>query len=169
MDEWGLYMTMIWCCLRSLSFVVLVFVPAPYGRHVRAGWGPLVSARVGWIAMETPAVLVFAWAFFAVSVGSARRRSRCYAVASSLRPPRIRLPVPNALRKADDAISGCVCSTIGYSAVWILERPTAEPLRRISDAVARGSTFSRGLRTFHRRIRDQFPVRHDLDETEKAR
>ena len=63
--------------LSLLSFVVLMFVPAPYGRHVRAGWGPLVSARVGWIAMETPAVLVFAWAFFAVSVGSARRRSRC--------------------------------------------------------------------------------------------
>ena len=60
-------MTMIWVllALSLLSFVVLMFVPAPYGRHIRAGWGPLVSARVGWIAMETPAVLVFAWAFFA--------------------------------------------------------------------------------------------------------
>jgi 3-oxo-5-alpha-steroid 4-dehydrogenase 1 len=76
MDEWGLYMTMIWVllALSLLSFVVLMFVPAPYGRHVRAGWGPLVSARVGWIAMETPAVLVFAWAFFA---GERWRRSRC--------------------------------------------------------------------------------------------
>jgi hypothetical protein len=67
MDEWELYMTMIWVllALSLLSFVVLMFVPAPYGRHIRAGWGPLISARVGWITMETPAVLVVAWAFFA--------------------------------------------------------------------------------------------------------
>jgi hypothetical protein len=51
--------------LALLSFVVLMFVPAPYGRYVRPRWGPLISARVGWIAMEMPAVLVFAWAFFA--------------------------------------------------------------------------------------------------------
>lgn len=63
MDEWGLYMTMIWVLL-ALS--LLSFVVARWFRH-----------GFGWIAMETPAVLVFAWAFFAVSVGSARRRSRC--------------------------------------------------------------------------------------------
>lgn len=164
MDEWGLYMTMIWVllALSLLSFVVLMFVPAPYGRHVRAGWGPLVSARVGWIAMETPAVLVFAWAFFAGERWLRPAPLALFTLWQVHYVHGIRLPVPNARRKADDAISGCVCSTVGYSAVWILERPTAEPLRRISDVVARGSTFSRGLRTFHRRIRDQFPVRHDL-------
>jgi hypothetical protein len=50
---------MIWAllALALLSFVVLMFV--------RPRWGPLISVRVGWIAMEMPAVLVFAWAFFA--------------------------------------------------------------------------------------------------------
>jgi 3-oxo-5-alpha-steroid 4-dehydrogenase 1 len=39
-------------------FVVLFFRAAPYGRHFRDGWGPSVSARIGWIVMEMPALLV---------------------------------------------------------------------------------------------------------------
>jgi hypothetical protein len=45
-------------CLPSLFFV-----SAPYGRHTRKGWGAVISDRVGWIVMESPAVLVFALCF----------------------------------------------------------------------------------------------------------
>lgn len=45
--------------LAALSFVSLLFVTAPYGRHVRGGWGPTVPARLGWVLMESPAVLLF--------------------------------------------------------------------------------------------------------------
>jgi protein-S-isoprenylcysteine O-methyltransferase Ste14 len=38
-------------------FFYLLYVPAPYGRHVREGWGPSIPNRIGWILMETPAVL----------------------------------------------------------------------------------------------------------------
>lgn len=45
--------------LAGLTFVGLRFVTAPYGRYRRAGWGPTVPARVGWLVMESPAVVVF--------------------------------------------------------------------------------------------------------------
>ena len=47
-----------WLALAALVFVVLLFLPAPYGRHARPGWGP-VSRRVSaGSLMEIPAVLV---------------------------------------------------------------------------------------------------------------
>lgn len=49
----------------AVSFVFLLFVTAPYGRHVRDGWGPTVPSTLGWVLMELPAVVVFG-AFAAV-------------------------------------------------------------------------------------------------------
>lgn len=42
---------------------VLFFIPAPYGRHERPGWGPTVPAKLGWVVMESPSFLLFAWAW----------------------------------------------------------------------------------------------------------
>jgi len=44
-------------------FPSLFFITAPYGRHARAGWGPTMPARAGWIAMELPAPIGFAWVY----------------------------------------------------------------------------------------------------------
>lgn len=49
--------------LAGVVFAVLGLVSAPYGRHTRGGWGPQLPERVGWVLMETPAALVFAWVF----------------------------------------------------------------------------------------------------------
>jgi 3-oxo-5-alpha-steroid 4-dehydrogenase 1 len=43
----------------ALTAPLVLFVSAPYGRHARPGWGPSVNNRLGWICMETPAVLLF--------------------------------------------------------------------------------------------------------------
>ncbi len=41
------------------TFVALFFVVAPYGRHVRGGWGPTLPSRLGWVVMESPALVLF--------------------------------------------------------------------------------------------------------------
>jgi hypothetical protein len=40
MDERQLFSSMIWALfgLSAVAFVVLMFIPAPYGRFVRRGW-----------------------------------------------------------------------------------------------------------------------------------
>ena len=49
-----------WFVLALATFSALFFVTAPYGRHVRRGWGPSIKNKVGWVVMEAPAALVFA-------------------------------------------------------------------------------------------------------------
>jgi steroid 5-alpha-reductase/3-oxo-5-alpha-steroid 4-dehydrogenase 1 len=49
-----------WIGLAGVVFVALFFVTAPYGRHLRAGWGPRLPARLGWMLMEAPALLLVA-------------------------------------------------------------------------------------------------------------
>ena len=49
--------------LGVVTFIALVFIRAPYGRHTRGGWGPTLPVRWGWVLMELPAVVAFA-AFF---------------------------------------------------------------------------------------------------------
>ncbi len=50
--------------LSPITFLTLLFVPAPYGRHRRAGFGPEMNATAGWIVQESPSVFLFALVFF---------------------------------------------------------------------------------------------------------
>ena len=54
-----------WFALSLLVCPVLLFMPAPYGRHAAQGWGPLLPAKQGWLLMELPAVLVMGACFWA--------------------------------------------------------------------------------------------------------
>lgn len=58
-----------WAILSLAVFGYLLLAPAPYGRHGRAGWGPALRARTGWIVMEFPAVAAFAFFYL---LGSSR-------------------------------------------------------------------------------------------------
>ena len=46
-----------WIAIAVVIFFSLFFVVAPYGRHIKNGWGPNISARLGWVFMES------SWAF----------------------------------------------------------------------------------------------------------
>ncbi len=74
MDESVLYWWLVATLfgLAVITFLALLFVTAPYGRHVRAGWGPRIPSRLGWVIMESPAVVVFV-AIFALGDHRAER------------------------------------------------------------------------------------------------
>ena len=55
------WMTWLEIGLAAITFAALLVINAPYGRHVRRGWGPEIPSRLGWIVMEFPAVGVFLW------------------------------------------------------------------------------------------------------------
>ena len=65
MDEATLHywLTLAQFGLAAVTLAATLLVDAPYGRHIRGGWGPQISAKVGWIVMESPPVLVFGWIY----------------------------------------------------------------------------------------------------------
>ena len=48
----------IWVAIGLITFVYLFFENAPYGRHIKDGWGIKIPARLGWIVMESPCVIL---------------------------------------------------------------------------------------------------------------
>ena len=41
------------------TFISLMHIKAPYGRHIQEGWGPTIPNKWGWILMEAPSVFAF--------------------------------------------------------------------------------------------------------------
>ena len=53
-----------WFALAAIVFIALFFVVAPYGRHVRKGWGYSIKNKIAWVLMEAPSPITFAIMFF---------------------------------------------------------------------------------------------------------
>ena len=45
---------LVWAVLAVVTFFLLLYVKAPYGRHVNRAWGPQISNKLGWVLMELP-------------------------------------------------------------------------------------------------------------------
>lgn len=54
----------IWIAFAVLLFPILLSVTAPYGRHARRGWGPMIPNRLGWVMMELPSLILFVFFFW---------------------------------------------------------------------------------------------------------
>ncbi|KAF0238338.1 MAG: 3-oxo-5-alpha-steroid [Prolixibacteraceae bacterium] len=51
----------IWIGIGVITFIVLLKIPQPYGRHSNTNRGPMINNRHGWLIMELPALLVFVY------------------------------------------------------------------------------------------------------------
>ena len=49
----------IWIAFGIILFPLLLSITAPYGRHSRKDWGPMIPNRLGWIIMELPSLIMF--------------------------------------------------------------------------------------------------------------
>lgn len=59
------YITLnFWFFLAGLTFIVLFFIPAPYGRYRKKGWGPVINGKAAWLVMESLSVLVMGLCFY---------------------------------------------------------------------------------------------------------
>ena len=53
------YLVLAVFAAAAVTLPTLFFITAPYGRHLRGGWGFTIPARLGWVIMESPAALLF--------------------------------------------------------------------------------------------------------------
>ncbi len=60
------YFTQAWIAIAVIVFFALLFITAPYGRHTKRSWGPLIDNRVGWVVME---IFVIAVLYFFIFTG----------------------------------------------------------------------------------------------------
>ncbi len=54
----------IWIGMACIIFLINLFIKAPYGRHIKSGWGSLINNKTGWLLMELPALVVCPLFFF---------------------------------------------------------------------------------------------------------
>jgi 3-oxo-5-alpha-steroid 4-dehydrogenase 1 len=61
LKEQAIYQNLLigWFILALVIFIVLFRFAAPYGRHIKKGWGPTINSKTGWLVMEAPSPVVF--------------------------------------------------------------------------------------------------------------
>ena len=88
----------LWIALAIVLMPPQIMVTAPYGRHVRPGWGPMIPARIGWMVMEGVSPVVFGalflfggtvktapmWVFFAAWIVHYVNRSLIYPLRARI-------------------------------------------------------------------------------------
>ncbi len=98
-------LVIVWVLSGLMIFPVLLKITAPYGRHTKSNWGPVIDNRLGWIIMEAPSLFIFClvfimgtatkdpvkWIFFALWTGHYINRVFIYPFRTRTRNKKIPL------------------------------------------------------------------------------
>jgi 3-oxo-5-alpha-steroid 4-dehydrogenase 1 len=57
----------IWMAVGVITFLLLLKITAPYGRHTQKGWGPQINNKLGWVIMELPVLIVLLFFVFSAT------------------------------------------------------------------------------------------------------
>ncbi len=65
LNEKSLFESLIWLWMfiAVVTFSSLFRITAPYGRHQRQGWGPLIPSWAAWMLMEAPSLFILVLCF----------------------------------------------------------------------------------------------------------
>jgi protein-S-isoprenylcysteine O-methyltransferase Ste14 len=58
------WVAVIWMLMGVVIFGVLFRITAPFGRHTRTDFGPVMNNNLGWLIMEVPSLLTLSYFFF---------------------------------------------------------------------------------------------------------
>jgi len=118
-----------WMALALVTAVTLTRITAPYGRHVRQGWGPALPATWSWMVMESVSSVIVlacfvrsshrtaeAWIFVAVFCGHYAYRSFVYPFLGDAIKSRAPLSI-SAMASVFNLINGCVIGAALYGTV----------------------------------------------------
>jgi steroid 5-alpha reductase family enzyme len=62
------YIVLAWSILAVLTYIMLSrFIVAPFGRHTRKDFGPMINNTLGWVIMESVSLIVFLYFFISGS------------------------------------------------------------------------------------------------------
>ena len=54
----------IWLAIAIAVHVTMFFITAPFGRHTKTSWGPMINNKLGWFIMEFPSLSIMSYFLF---------------------------------------------------------------------------------------------------------
>lgn len=131
----------VWTLLALAIVPTQLRMAAPYGRHVRAGWGPSISNQLGWCLMELVSLLVFAglflagpniktapmWVFFALWVAHYVNRSLIFPWRTRTRGKTIPLAIVGSAAAFNVVNAGLNGLYLGWFGAVYPDRWLADP------------------------------------------
>lgn len=127
----------MWIGIALVLVPIQLFVTAPYGRHMRSGWGPKLPNRLGWFLMEVVSLFLFSalflfgpsqksapmWIFFAAWVAHYTNRSLIFPWRTKTRGKTIPLAIVAsaiAFNLVNAGLNGIYLGRLAqYSDAWL--------------------------------------------------
>ena len=132
-------LTLIWIALALALMPIQLFITAPYGRHLRMGWGPSLPNRLGWFLMEAVSLVLFAalflsgptpktapmWIFFVLWVAHYANRSLIFPWRTKTRGKTIPLAIvlgAVSFNLVNAGLNGFYLGSLAhYPATWLTD------------------------------------------------